>query len=225
LTKAGSGTLTLSGTNTYSGGTTLSAGTLALGSADALGNTGAIEFAGGTLQHSSGNAVDYSSRFSTAAGQAYSIDTNGRNVTLATVLSSVGGTLTKLGTGTLTLTGDNTYDGATTISAGTLQVGVGGSSGSIAGDVLNNAALVVNRSDAITLSGDISGNGSLTQAGSGSLTLAGGNVTMGSVSGIATPIARAVLLARWFARRGERAMVIISVVLVAIILSGLLLRH
>ena len=48
---------------------------------------------------------------------------------------------------------------------------------------------------------------------------------LGVLVGIATPIARAVLLARWFARRGERAMVIISVVLVAIILSGLLLRH
>lgn len=48
---------------------------------------------------------------------------------------------------------------------------------------------------------------------------------LGLLVGIATPIARALLLARWFARRGERAMVIVSVVLVAIILSGLLLRH
>ena len=48
---------------------------------------------------------------------------------------------------------------------------------------------------------------------------------LGVLVGIATPIARALLLARWFARRGERAMVIVSVVLVAIILSGLLLRH
>ena len=48
---------------------------------------------------------------------------------------------------------------------------------------------------------------------------------LGVLVGIATPIARAVLLARWFARRGDRAMVIISVMLVVIILSGLLLRH
>ena len=48
---------------------------------------------------------------------------------------------------------------------------------------------------------------------------------LGILVGIATPIARALLLARWFARRGERAMVAISVALVGIILAGLLLRH
>ena len=57
------------------------------------------------------------------------------------------------------------------------------------------------------------------------LTVGDALMLLGVLVGIATPIARAVLLARWFARRGERAMVIISVVLVAIILSGLLLRH
>ena len=47
----------------------------------------------------------------------------------------------KTGTGTLTLTGDNTYSAGTTISAGTLQIGNGSASGSISGDVLNNGAL------------------------------------------------------------------------------------
>ena len=39
--------------------------------------------------------------------------------------------MTKAGTGTLILTGSNTYSGATNISAGTLQVGSGGTTGSI----------------------------------------------------------------------------------------------
>ena len=122
LSKLGLGTLTLSGTNTYSGGTTLSAGIVNAGSAGALGATGAINFAGGTLQYSTSNQTDYSSRFATAAGQRYNIDTNGQNVTYATALSSSGGRLTKLGTGTLTLNGANGFTGGTTVSAGTLSL-------------------------------------------------------------------------------------------------------
>ena len=134
------------------------------------------------MQHSASNTADYSARFANTAGQAYSIDTNGRSITLASALTSSGGTLTKLGAGTLTLTGNNTYSGASTISAGTLQLGSGGSSGSIAGDVLNNAALVIDRTGAISLAGDISGNGSLTKLGAGTLTLTGSNTYSGGTT-------------------------------------------
>ena len=58
------------------------------------------------------------------------------------------------------LTGSNSYTGGTTISVGTLQLGSGSTSGSIAGAVANEGAIVVNRSDALTLDGVISGNGS-----------------------------------------------------------------
>jgi autotransporter-associated beta strand protein len=165
------GTTTLSGSNSYSGGTTLNGGTLALGSSGAIGTTGTISFGGGTLQFSGSNTTDYSARFSNAASQAYSLDTNGQNVTLATALASSGGTLTKLGAGTLTLTGTNTYTGLTTISAGTLSVGNGGTAGSIADGIANNAALIFNRSNALTHSGAISGTGTLTKQGAGALTL------------------------------------------------------
>lgn len=126
LTKTGTGTLTLSGANTYTNGTVLNGGTLALASSSAIGSSGTISFGGGTLQYSASNTTDYSARFSNAASQAYSLDTNGQNVTLATALTSSGGSLTKLGTGRLTLTGSNTWSGATTVNAGTLQVGVAG---------------------------------------------------------------------------------------------------
>jgi filamentous hemagglutinin family protein len=123
LTQAGSGVTTLLGANTYGGGTTLSAGTLNLGSATAVGSSGTIGFGGGTLQYSAANTTDYSSRFSNAASQAYSVDTNGQNITWASALTSSGGSLTKLGAGTLTVSGNNTFNGGTSLSAGTLSLG------------------------------------------------------------------------------------------------------
>ena len=84
-------------------------------------------------------------------------------LTYAGIISGTG-TVTKIGASTLTLTGDNTYTGATTISAGTLSIGNGGTSGSVVGNIVNNAALIFNRSDAVTYAGIISGTGSVTKA-------------------------------------------------------------
>ncbi|MBU6221699.1 MAG: autotransporter-associated beta strand repeat-containing protein, partial [Planctomycetes bacterium] len=173
VNKRGGGTLTLAGNNTFSGGITLWGGTLALGSSGALGNSGTISFGGGTLQFSASNTTDYSARFSTAASQQAAIDTNGQSVTLATPLTSAGGSLTKSGGGTLTLAGDNTYTGLTTVSAGTLAIGSGGTTGWVAGNIVNNAAVTFNRSDDVNYSGLISGTGTLTKMGSAVLKLTG----------------------------------------------------
>ena len=128
ILKTGVGTMTLTGANTYTGPTALNGGILALGSAGALGTTGAISFAGGTLQFSAANTADYSARFSGAASQAYSLDTNGQTVTRATALTSAGGALTKLGNGTLNLTAAQDYgtlnaSGGTTNLSSTLGTG------------------------------------------------------------------------------------------------------
>jgi fibronectin-binding autotransporter adhesin len=105
---------------------------------------------------------------------------------VATIDSVIGGAvgLTKTGAGTLVLGGANTYTGGTTISAGTLQVGNGAPSGSIAGSITNNAALVFKRSNSFTYSSNISGSGSVTQAGTSTstLTLSGANSYSGGTT-------------------------------------------
>ena len=129
LTKLGAGTgpLILTGTNTYTGGTKFAADILNVGSADALGDSGSLIFTGGTLQYSVANSTDYSNRFSAAAGQSFKIDTSGENVIYSSAVTSAGGSLTKLGAGTLTLMGANSITGNTAVSAGVLSLGTTGS--------------------------------------------------------------------------------------------------
>ena len=83
------------------------------------------------------------------------------------------GSFTKAGSGTLFLTGSNSYTGATTISAGTLEIGAGGSlgGGSYAGAITNNANFIYSGTNNQTLTGVISGTGALTQNAASTLTL------------------------------------------------------
>jgi len=147
VVKTGSGTLTFSNNCSYTGTTTVSAGTLQLGS-----GSGAGSVAGDILDNAA--LVFNRSDTSTYAGTI-----------------SGGGTVTKLGGGTIILTATNSYSGGTTVSTGGLQLGSGGNTGMITGNVVDNGNLAFNRSDAIGYSGTISGTGSLTKSGSGSLTL------------------------------------------------------
>ncbi len=63
------------------------------------------------------------------------------------------GEMRKSVAGTLILTGNNTHTGGTRISGGTLQIGNGGTTGSISGNIVNNATLAFNRADNITYAG------------------------------------------------------------------------
>src|SRR3546814_931043 len=92
------------------------------------------------------------------------------------------GSVNKLGAGTVIFSADNSYTGITTIAAGVLQLGGGGTTGSIAGNVVNNAALAFNRSDEISYSGVISGTGILNQIGTGTTILNGANSYAGATN-------------------------------------------
>ena len=155
LSKIGAGSLTLSGNNTFSGGAKLYDGVVNLGSVSALGGSGTIGMYGSTLQFTSVNKTDYSSRFSADPYQAFNFDTNGQSVTLASAITSGGGWLTKTGTGTLTLSGANTYDNGTTISGGTLAVTGGGTLGSVGGALTVSNAAVLSLGSSVQTVGDV----------------------------------------------------------------------
>ena len=164
LTQTGTGVLTLLGSNTYSGGTTVSGGTLQVGN-------------GGSGEYLASPSVSLSNSAALVFNHADALTYSG-------VISGNGG-LTQTGTGILTLLGSNTYSGGTAISAGTLQVGNGGSGEFLASPGVslgNSAALVFNHADTLTYTGVISGNGGLTQTGPGLLTLLGSNTYSGGTA-------------------------------------------
>jgi autotransporter-associated beta strand protein len=103
--------------------------------------------------------------------------------------SILGNALTKVGTGTLTLTGNtNTYSGGTTISGGTLEIGSGGTAGTIGtGNISVGATLAFNRSDSISDAnfGIISGTGNLAKRGGGRLSLGKAHTYSGATTIVA----------------------------------------
>lgn len=98
--------------------------------------------------------------------------------TIGSVLTGSGG-LNKTDLGALILTADNNYTGGTTITGGTLQLGNGGTSGSVTGNIVNNGTLTFNRSDVATFAGAISGNGTIQQNGTGTINLTGQSTGFG----------------------------------------------
>ena len=155
--------------------TTVLGGTLILG-ADNSAYTGSMTVGGGGVLQSS-------AQFAPAA-----ITDNGLvrfaqpdNATYTGLVSGAGG-IEKTGAGTLTLTRDQAFTGTTTISAGVLQLGNGGTTGSVKGSIVNNATLAIDRSDAHTVSNTISGTGVLVKQGTGTTTLTAANSYAGGTA-------------------------------------------
>ncbi|CAA7072346.1 autotransporter-associated beta strand repeat-containing protein [Lentimonas sp. CC11] len=199
LTKTDDGTWKVSGDNTYTGTTNVTGGTLIAGSTSAFGSNSAVTVNNATLLQLDGN----SNSIGSLAGAGTVENANAAAVVLSTgeddtstsfsgvIQDGAGGgalALTKLGTGVQTLSGANTYTGATTISEGTLQLGDGGTTGSLSTSsaITNNGTLAFNRSNTVTQGTDFSGSaltsGALEQNGSGTLVLNAANTYTGATT-------------------------------------------
>ena len=210
LIKNGPGTLSLSGNNSYIGGTTILAGTLQAGSAGGFVTNTAYTVNGGVLDLNSFNLT--MSAFNGTGGvvqlgsAALTVNNSGPGAYSGVIQG--GGSLIKNGPGTLSLSGNNSYTGGTTILAGTLQAGSSGgfvtdTAYTVNGGVLDlnsfnltmstfngtggvvqlgSAALTVNNSGPDAYSGGIQGGGSLIKNGPGTLSLSGNNSYTGGTT-------------------------------------------
>ncbi len=196
LTKLGSSTLQLTGTNTYTGATTVSAGKLLLEGGAAIADSSAVTISSGAELElrTSNEAIGSLAGEGSLTLNGGSLTTGGNNsdTTFSRVIQDGGngGGLTKVGTGTLTLSGNNTYAGDTAVLGGSLSVSGDSNLGSeaiilnsgtlsVTGDganidnaisILSNGGVVnVDTGVTATLSGIVSGTGALTKAGAGVL--------------------------------------------------------
>ncbi|MGA2259496.1 MAG: autotransporter-associated beta strand repeat-containing protein, partial [Thermoguttaceae bacterium] len=158
LQQNGSGMVALLGSNTYTGPTVIGSGTLQIGN-------GTVDGSIASSSNITDNAVLV---YDVAGSQSY-----GNNI------SGTGG-LCKTGSGTLTLTGSNSYIGGTSVNNGSLV----GDTTSLQGAIIvaNNVNVTFNQNLNGTYSDEITGNGGLTKSGSGTLLLSGSNTYAGSTT-------------------------------------------
>ena len=153
--------LTLAGSNSYSGLTTINSGnTLQIGTGSTNGTlgTGSVSNAG-------------------------TLTFNRSDLYMASNTISGSGALWQIGSGTTILLGSNSSSGTTTVTNGTLQIGNGGTSGSVGSGAISLSGaglLVFNRADSVTITNSIGGGGgALMQMGGGTLIVTGRGASYG----------------------------------------------
>ena len=195
LIKAGANTLTLTGTNTYSGGTTVMAGTLTVTNGGKIGVSGTLAVLTGTTLDLNGTTQTVSAVTiaggTITGGKLIGSSFDWQSGTVSAMLAGSGAVLTKSGPGTLTMTNSgSTYSGGTVVNGGVLStggidnpLGTGavtlndGTSFSLAAGTVSNSIIIPAGQNVVmdgnaTLSGPISGSGSLTHGGAGAYNLA-----------------------------------------------------
>jgi autotransporter-associated beta strand protein len=196
LTKVGTHSLTLGGANTYTGATTVSGGTLKAGSTTAFGNNSAVTLSSGGTLSLNGYSVSIGSLAGTGGtvndntSTAVTLTVGGNNT--STTYSGVivnGSTgalaLTKVGTGTLTLGGTNTYSGGTNVQNGTLSVSADANlgTGNVTGGVLGVLAFSGTTTTTKSFAMD---SGTINAASGITVTFNGGTVSAAYLDGSGT---------------------------------------
>ncbi len=210
FTKSGNGTMTLSGANTFTGVVDVAAGTLVLGLGDNLTDQHAV-----SIQSNATLSVDSDpENFGSLSGagtlgikQAVGVGFDNSSTTFSGQIIGTGN-LAKYGSGTMILSGVNTFGGTVTVAAGTLELGLGDnltnihavtvesgatlgitgdaeSLGSLAGagsiDLAQNIAVGFNHTNT-TYSGSMTGVGNFTKSGNGTMSLTGSISLSGAVT-------------------------------------------
>lgn len=186
--KQGAGNVTVSGANSFTGESKISGGSVIMAHASALG-TGTLDYNsyGGTLSFGTLTAATLgglkgnqnlalTNVATTPAAVALTVGANHQSTTYSGDLGGLG-SLVKNGGGTLTLSGDNTYAGNTTLNHGGLT---------ISGTHTANGAFTVNNAGVLAISGDVTGTGAYTVNG-GTFNLTGtvtgaGHLTIGTTT-------------------------------------------
>jgi autotransporter-associated beta strand protein len=186
LIKTGAGTLTLSGTNTNTGVITVNGGTLLSGKAGVITDTSAVTVASGATW----NLADFSETAGSIAGAgnitlgSATLTAGGNNTStdFSGVISGTNGNLVKTGTQNMTLSGANTYTGATTINAGGINASNALSLGSTDGGTTVAAGAMLLLSDAAIGTEALALTGTLANA-AGTSSYAG-NITLNATASI-----------------------------------------
>ncbi len=194
LIKTGTARLTISANQTFTGPMIVNEGSVKMSSNRTLAANKDVTIAGNAIWYLDGSSITVDELNGTGLIGATYVSSGTDTLTVGAANASstfdgdiVGGSsanglrriaLTKSGTGTFTLNGNNAYVGVTTINAGTLQIGNGGSSGTPGvGDIVNNATLMFNRGDlyytTLAVSNLVSGTGDIVMAGSGRVFITG----------------------------------------------------
>lgn len=174
FTKTGAGTLTLTGANTHTGVTRVEGGTLTAGAPNVFGIAPAISIESGAtldLNHHSQSIGSLSGGGQVALGSATLVTgLDGRGTAYNGSITGTG-SVVKVGGGTWTLGGFNTYSGVTQIEAGTLRLA---SDGALSG----TSGVTIAGAGTLDLNGFSHTFGAL--AGTGQVTLGGASLTLGA---------------------------------------------
>jgi autotransporter-associated beta strand protein len=171
----------LANTHAWAGNVEVSGGTLRLLRSHQIADTRTVTLSGGMMDLNGlretvqwvlrgGSLVDSVGGGSLQSTSGYDVQSGSISAVLAG-----GGALVKTGAGTVVLAGNQAYGGGTSIQGGTLQIGNGVQSGSVLGDIQNDAALAFRQAGEVSVSNRITGSGSVIQSGTGVLNLVRAN--------------------------------------------------